>query len=727
MALWGFGRRGKHQESPPASETGAGPARSDQAVAIAPSSAPVRASARDEWKQLPPLARTSGEPRLTAPLSRITTGLAATADTGMVLAKLGHQLRRDAPAGRVSGTIVPTARTNATPRQPSGPTLDVARHTVRPDDDVQPIRWMSNGSPSRSAEEQPVHVRDQSQPPQSTLSTPSLPTTPTVAAPLPDASPARRLNATTSRIVTDAAPRTGLAVVQRPSMIPAPGPSDPVVSNTTTTLATPATPTTAGSRRPVHVAASSAPSSTDDVVPTQELSAPPEPAPLSGQRTIHRRRLGEPLVHRPSTMVAAVRNTTELPSSTVTRGAEPVNPAEPVRQDSPPKAATRNALPVRLARPSAVVSTSSGSGPRHDGHAAGDGRKTPSLSPTTSIVGHRPSLPARRSSGSDGGSPSSDNRMAVSVTPRANSTPVVVPITRRSQATLTPPIAADRGVPTPPEADPTAGPRPRPARSRPDGVPSDLRAQLEPMLGTDLSDVPVHRGASSSRAASEMRAKAFTVGSEVHIPEKLGPLSHGEGRETLAHELTHVAQQRRLGAVQPNEDSPAGQRMEADARAVATRVSNSSRVSVAPPAPRRPVVPMVHTPAPSSARLAATSPTAPASSLSTAEAWNVAADIERAALSSGMATKLPAGGVTFGGSAPTAAASAGVQRLPEGEPTTTPSHHANEVATSVSSTVEMTPDKIDELASRVYEGIRSRLRHDLLLQRERSGTLFDRR
>jgi hypothetical protein len=39
----------------------------------------------------------------------------------------------------------------------------------------------------------------------------------------------------------------------------------------------------------------------------------------------------------------------------------------------------------------------------------------------------------------------------------------------------------------------------------------------------------------------------------------------------------------------------------------------------------------------------------------------------------------------------------------------------------------MSAERLDELASRLYDGIQSRLRRDLLIQRERAGSLFDHR
>lgn len=243
------------------------------------------------------------------------------------------------------------------------------------------------------------------------------------------------------------------------------------------------------------------------------------------------------------------------------------------------------------------------------------------------------------------------------------------------------------------------------------------------MLGTPLSDVPVHRGPSSARAASAIGARAYTAGAEVHLPEALGPTSHGAARETLAHELTHVAQQRRLGAVAPVEDSAAGASMEAEARSVARRVSVPQRVEVAPTAIRRSAVALSHFAA---ARTSFSSPAASTSSLSPSDQRAIAHHIESSALSSGMATRLPGGGVAFGGSAP-AISTIGVQREPERS--VLPDNQTTPGADPAPSSPldDLTPERVAELASRLYDGIRARLRHDLLVQRERAGALFDHR
>jgi hypothetical protein len=102
--------------------------------------------------------------------------------------------------------------------------------------------------------------------------------------------------------------------------------------------------------------------------------------------------------------------------------------------------------------------------------------------------------------------------------------------------------------------------------------------------------------------------------------------------------------------------------------------------------------------------------------------------IESSALSSGMATPMPGGGVAFGGAAPSTASASGVQREPEHSAVAdTQSNRVNETTATSNESADLTPERIEELASRLYDGIRSRLRHDLLVQRERAGSLFDHR
>jgi hypothetical protein len=75
-------------------------------------------------------------------------------------------------------------------------------------------------------------------------------------------------------------------------------------------------------------------------------------------------------------------------------------------------------------------------------------------------------------------------------------------------------------------------------------LPTELRSEMEGHLGADFSDVRVHDGAKAAESASAVQARAYTVGSDVVFNR--GEYSPGtdDGRRTLAHELTHVVQQR---------------------------------------------------------------------------------------------------------------------------------------------------------------------------------------
>jgi hypothetical protein len=66
-----------------------------------------------------------------------------------------------------------------------------------------------------------------------------------------------------------------------------------------------------------------------------------------------------------------------------------------------------------------------------------------------------------------------------------------------------------------------------------------LKEEMEARLGEDLSDVRVHTDNAARASAAALGARAYTSGSHVVIREG------GSDKHTLAHELTHVVQQRR--------------------------------------------------------------------------------------------------------------------------------------------------------------------------------------
>ena len=71
---------------------------------------------------------------------------------------------------------------------------------------------------------------------------------------------------------------------------------------------------------------------------------------------------------------------------------------------------------------------------------------------------------------------------------------------------------------------------------------TDVRTDMESRLGHDFSDVRVHDDTRAADSAAAVNAHAYTVGSNI-VFRDFDP-SSSDGRTTLAHELTHVVQQR---------------------------------------------------------------------------------------------------------------------------------------------------------------------------------------
>ena len=109
---------------------------------------------------------------------------------------------------------------------------------------------------------------------------------------------------------------------------------------------------------------------------------------------------------------------------------------------------------------------------------------------------------------------------------------------------------------------------------------ADVRTDMESRLGHDFSDVRVHDDAAAQASAGAVNAHAYTVGSNIVFQRDRYDPSSTEGRTTLAHELTHVVQQR-SGPVD-GESAPGGikvsdpgDRFEQEAAANAERVMSA--------------------------------------------------------------------------------------------------------------------------------------------------------
>ena len=78
------------------------------------------------------------------------------------------------------------------------------------------------------------------------------------------------------------------------------------------------------------------------------------------------------------------------------------------------------------------------------------------------------------------------------------------------------------------------------------GAPMDkaLRSQMESSLGHDFGDVRVHTDHAASESAKAVGAQAYTVGNDIVFGSGKYDPGSSAGQKTIAHELTHVVQQK---------------------------------------------------------------------------------------------------------------------------------------------------------------------------------------
>jgi len=123
----------------------------------------------------------------------------------------------------------------------------------------------------------------------------------------------------------------------------------------------------------------------------------------------------------------------------------------------------------------------------------------------------------------------------------------------------------------------------------------DTRGFMESRLGADFSDVRVHNDSKATESARSVQAHAYTVGNDVVFQsDKYAPESDS-GKRMLAHELTHVVQQRSgpvdgtpaAGGIQVSHPSD---RFEQAAESSADRAMSSATPSVESHAAAAPAV-----------------------------------------------------------------------------------------------------------------------------------------
>ena len=103
---------------------------------------------------------------------------------------------------------------------------------------------------------------------------------------------------------------------------------------------------------------------------------------------------------------------------------------------------------------------------------------------------------------------------------------------------------------------------------------SGMRASMEQQLGASFEDVRVHTGAESHQLNRSVGARAFTTGSDIFLGQGASAGDSG----LLAHELTHVVQQRSIEATGPMMVGPADDSYEQQADAIAAAITSGGTV-----------------------------------------------------------------------------------------------------------------------------------------------------
>jgi len=113
------------------------------------------------------------------------------------------------------------------------------------------------------------------------------------------------------------------------------------------------------------------------------------------------------------------------------------------------------------------------------------------------------------------------------------------------------------------------------ATSRGGGRPLDgkVRDRMASDLGDDLKDVRVHDGPDAHGLARSVNARAFAVGSDLFFGAGEHRPGTTDGDRLLAHELTHVVQQRGAPTAGPLTVSEPGDPLEREADRTADELS----------------------------------------------------------------------------------------------------------------------------------------------------------
>lgn len=106
-------------------------------------------------------------------------------------------------------------------------------------------------------------------------------------------------------------------------------------------------------------------------------------------------------------------------------------------------------------------------------------------------------------------------------------------------------------------------------RGRGTPLEAGVRTQMSSALGDAFSDVRVHTDPLADQLARSVQARAFTTGSDIYFAGGEYAPRSSAGQQLLAHELTHVVQQRGAPTTGELRVSDPGDALEREATRVA--------------------------------------------------------------------------------------------------------------------------------------------------------------
>ena len=115
------------------------------------------------------------------------------------------------------------------------------------------------------------------------------------------------------------------------------------------------------------------------------------------------------------------------------------------------------------------------------------------------------------------------------------------------------------------------------------GLDRNTRSFMESRFGIDLSRVQIHTDSQAAKMSRDLNANAFTVGGDIYFKDGLYQPNSESGKHLLAHELSHVVQQRgQTGAIglqiQRQDDGTTATAADEVCAALRTQLENSGRV-----------------------------------------------------------------------------------------------------------------------------------------------------